>query len=124
MAHINYYMDFTVDVFIVCQNKVLLRMHEKYKQWFAVGGHIDPGEDTNQAAVREVKEEVGLNVILHGSIPPLSNEKYKELIPPPFMNRHHISETHEHMSLVFFATSDTEELHIDEGAEKAECKWF
>ena len=124
MPHLNYYMDFVVDVFIVCRNKVLLRMHDKYKQWFAVGGHIDPGEDPNQAAIREVKEEVGLDVTLHGSIPPPSHEKYTELIAPAFMNRHHITATHEHMSLVFFAVAETEELHIDEGAEKAECRWF
>ena len=125
MAHINYYMDFTVDVFIVCQNKVLLRMHEKYKKWLGVGGHIDPGEDPNEAAVREVKEEVGLDVKLHkSSTPTLSHKGYRELIPPAFMNRHDINETHEHVALVFFAVSDIDKLHIHEGAEKAECRWF
>ncbi len=28
---------------------VLLRLHEKYNIWTGPGGHIDPGEDSNEA---------------------------------------------------------------------------
>jgi 8-oxo-dGTP pyrophosphatase MutT (NUDIX family) len=59
MAHIHEKIDFTVDVFVVYRNKVLLRMHEKYHQWLAVGGHVELDEDPNQAALREVLEELG-----------------------------------------------------------------
>jgi nucleoside triphosphatase len=31
-------------------------------KWTMPGGHIDPGETISQAVIREVKEEVGLNV--------------------------------------------------------------
>lgn len=33
--------DFTAEVFIVYQDKVLLRFHDKYHKWLAVGGHIE-----------------------------------------------------------------------------------
>ena len=60
MPHIHNKIDFTVEVFIVYDNKVLLRKHDKYGMWLSVGGHIELDEDSNQAALREVKEEVGL----------------------------------------------------------------
>ena len=40
------------------------------------------------------------------------------------MNRHKINDTHEHVTLVYFAESETDELKIHDGEEKAECKWF
>ena len=51
MPHIHEKIDFDSDVFIVHDNKVLLRKHDKYKMWLAVGGHIELDEDPNQAAV-------------------------------------------------------------------------
>ncbi len=62
MPHIHEKIDFTVEVFIVYDNKVLLRKHDKYKKWLSIGGHIELDEDPNQAAIREVKEEVGLDI--------------------------------------------------------------
>ena len=66
--HIHEKVDLTAEVFVVYRDKVLLRMHDKYHFWMSVGGHIEIDEDPNQAAVREVKEEVGLDVILWAEI--------------------------------------------------------
>lgn len=54
MAHLNYYIDLCADAYIVNDGAVLLRLHEKYNFWIAPGGHVDPGEDINQAVLREV----------------------------------------------------------------------
>jgi ADP-ribose pyrophosphatase YjhB (NUDIX family) len=64
MSHIHEKIDFTVGVFVVYKDKVLLRKHDKYNLWLCVGGHIELDEDPNEAALREVKEEVGLDVTL------------------------------------------------------------
>ena len=58
-------MDFCAETFIVYKNTVLLRKHDKLKRWLSVGGHIELYEDPSEAAVREVKEEVGLDVELY-----------------------------------------------------------
>ena len=125
MPHIHEKIDFTVEVFIVHNGKVLLRKHDKYKQWFGVGGHIELDEDPIQAAVRECKEEVGLDITI---IPPplhFSNTPDTELTPPAFLNRHPINETHEHVGLVYFATSTTDAVTDMEGPEKSlGLKWF
>ena len=62
MPHIHEKIDFTVEVFIVHKDKVLLRMHDKYHLWLSVGGHIELDEDPVQGIIREVKEEVGLDI--------------------------------------------------------------
>ena len=126
MPHIHEKIDFTSEVFIVYKNRVLLRMHEKYNKWLGVGGHIELDEDPNQAAVREVKEEVGLDITLWGAVDRTNDEEnYHELIPPVFLNRHSVSLTHEHVTFVYFATSDTDSIDQDSVEEVIpEIKWF
>lgn len=60
MPHIHERIDWTVDVLIVHEDRVLLRKHDKYKVWLMVGGHIELDEGPEEAALREVQEEVGL----------------------------------------------------------------
>lgn len=126
MAHLNYYVDLCTDAYIVNDKAVLLRLHEKYNFWIAPGGHVDPGEDINEAVLREVWEEVGLKVELIG---PSTWTKQdfdinKDLVPPFFVNRHSINEHHDHSSFIFFAKSNSREIKPQEEASKnAQCVW-
>ncbi len=130
MAHIHEKIDFTAEVFIVHKGKVLLRMHDKYKIWLSVGGHIELDEDPNQAAIREVKEEVGLDVKLWD---PRTRDRsdgfFRDLIPPVAMGRHaalHPSSTqHEHVVMVFFATSESAHVQVHHAGDRSdEWKWL
>ena len=126
MPHIHERVDFTVEVFIVYKNKVLLRKHDKYGIWLSVGGHVELHEDPNEAAVREVKEEIGLDIKLADGLLPfhMDTEEYCELIPPKFMNRHRISPHHEHISMTYFARAKTDKIKNEGGEESEECRWF
>ncbi|MFH0949458.1 MAG: NUDIX domain-containing protein [Candidatus Aenigmatarchaeota archaeon] len=126
MTHIHDKIDFTVEVFVVYDNKVLLRKHDKYGIWLGVGGHIELDEDSNQAALREVKEEVGLDVKLYpdDSYSLAKRDGYQELIPPQFMNRHRINDSHEHVTLVYFARAKTDKLTLPETEKCDGCRWF
>ena len=126
MPHIHEKIDFTADVFVVHKDKVLVRKHDKYDLWLAVGGHIELDEDPNQSAIREVKEEVGLDVELVGNLPKFKNERssYKELLPPRYMNIHDITPTHQHISLIYFAKSDSDNVVENEGEKSKGWKWF
>lgn len=126
MSHIHEKIDFTVEVFIIHKNTVLLRKHDKYKIWLSVGGHIELDEDPNKTAIREVKEEVGLNITLADDLRPFEKKtpEYEELIPPKFLNCHKINETHEHICLVYFATSSTDVITPSESEKTEEWKWF
>ncbi len=127
MAHLNYYVDLCTDTYIVNDGAVLLRLHEKYNVWNAPGGHVDPGEDINQAALREVWEEVGLKVELIGPDTWIKHDLdiNKDLVPPIFVNRHPINEHHDHSSFIFIAKSDSREINPQEVAsENAQCVWL
>lgn len=126
MPHIHDLIDFTVEVFIVHNGKVLLRKHDKLGIWLSVGGHIELNEDPNQAAIREVKEEVGLDVVLDNSNQkyfPDTNE-YWELIPPQFLNKHQYNDNHQHITFVYFAKAETDELTLSETEVTEDIQWF
>ncbi len=127
MPHLHEKIDFTADVFIIHQNKVLLRKHEKYHLWLVPGGHIELNEDPVEAAVREVKEEVGLDVTIANFNQKAFNtgDGSTELTPPVFMNRHRINANHEHISFIYFAVSQTDHVVVDPtlGDASHEYKW-
>ena len=96
----------------------------------AVGGHIETDEVPEHAAVREVKEEVGLDVVLwdrnKGNISDdRSREVHFELVPPVYMNVHRITDTHRHLSLVYFAKAESDVIIEPSNYEKSgECVWL
>ncbi len=125
MAHIHDKIDWTVDIFVVNDGAVLLRKHDKYKMWLAPGGHIELDEEPTTAALREAKEETGLDVTLIGSPARIiEGDGYKELLPPAFLNMHPINETHSHISFVYFARSDSRDVSQGEEEVSDEMRWF
>ena len=124
MSHIHEKIDFTVEVFVVYKDRVLLRKHDKYKIWLSVGGHIELDEDPNEAAIREVKEETGLEISIMGAANNSDNRDYKELIPPKFLNRHRISDSHEHVTLVYFGIAANDQIAPGSEELEVEMRWF
>ena len=53
-----------VNIAIIDQGRVLLTQREDFEVWCLPGGQVDDGECITQAAIRETKEEVGLEVEL------------------------------------------------------------
>ena len=123
MPHLHEKIDFCVEVFIVHKNKVLLRKHDKYKIWLSVGGHIELDEDPTAAAVREVKEEVGLDVKLVGELRQFKDSS-KAILNPRFTNRHHVKEDHEHIAFVYFALAESDEVAQGTTEVSEATHWF
>ena len=103
MAHIHEKIDFTVAIFVVHDARVLLIHHRKLNKWLPLGGHVELDEDPEQAAVREAKEESGLDVELLGERPPTTEPGTRALIAPRFLDIHRISATHEHIGMIYWA---------------------
>ena len=107
MPHIHEKIDFTVAIFVVAERKVLLVHHRKLDKWLPLGGHIELDEDPEQAALREAREESGLEVELVGERAPTTEEGTRALITPRFLDIHRITNTHEHIGLIYWARPKT-----------------
>lgn len=57
---------FTASALIVKDRKVLLIYHKKLNIWLHPGGHIENTENPDEALIREVKEETGLDIEIIG----------------------------------------------------------
>ncbi len=98
--------DFTVAVFVVHNNQVLLHRHHRLNRWLPPGGHIEAGELPDDAAVREVWEETGVRVTLSGPSP-VDVEipgQPRQLTRPAGVQLTDIAPNHQHIDLVYFAT--------------------
>jgi 8-oxo-dGTP pyrophosphatase MutT (NUDIX family) len=103
MAHIHEKIDFTVAIFVVQDSKILLILHRALQKWLPLGGHIELDEDPEIAALREAREESGLEVELLGERPPTTGPGTRALISPRFLDIHRINDTHEHIGLIYWA---------------------
>jgi len=123
MPHIHDLIDFTVDVFIVHNKKVLLIFHKKHNMWLQIGGHIELNEDPEQALFREVKEECGLEIEIVGSKPNLQVKGTKSLYAPVFLNIHDINEIHKHIGLYYIAKAKSDKFVLN-NSEHKDIRWF
>ena len=122
MPHIHEKIDFTVAIFVVHQQRVLLIHHRKLDKWLPLGGHIELDEDPEQAALREAREESGFDVELLGERPPTTEPGTRALIAPRFLDIHRIHETHEHIGLIYWARPKKGQMSLAED-EHHDIRW-
>ena len=103
MPHLHEKIDFTVAIFVVHEGRVLLVHHRKLDKWLPLGGHIELEEDPEQAARREAREESGIEVELVGERPPTTEPGTRALIAPRFLDIHRITQSHEHIGMIYWA---------------------
>ena len=122
MPHIHDKIDFTVAVFIVQKGKVLVVHHRKLDKWLPLGGHIELDEDPEQAALREAREESGIEVELLGERPPTTSPGTRALIAPRFLDIHRINENHEHIGMIYWARPKSGSLSLA-AEEHHDIRW-
>ncbi len=89
--------------------RVLLHHHTKHNIWVGVGGHAEKDENPEEAAVREVKEETGLDVMLFSDKKDFIQTQYvTELVHPFIILEEKISAgpnqpAHYHIDCIYFA---------------------
>lgn len=119
---------FTVSIFIVHKDKVLLHLHKKAKIMLPLGGHIEANELPEETCMRESKEEAGLNINLYHPV----NEKLRQtcelenerlLINPVYTMFGELSLGHGHIDFVFYATSESNKTNPADG-ESEILKWY
>ena len=118
---------FTAAGYVVSNGKVLLVAHKQLRKLLPPGGHLK--EDANgmffespeEAAVREVKEETGLDVEIVGKRYVVHSSDEETLFIPESMHIHSIDEEHDHYGFDFFCVPKSVVKKLS-GEEK--CRWF
>lgn len=97
--------DFTVAVFVVAEDSVLLHRHKNLGIWLPPGGHIERAELPDEAAIREVEEEAELAIELIGSrgLEQDYPGQPQQLVRPEGIQLEDISAGHQHIDLIYFA---------------------
>lgn len=98
---------FTSTVFVVFQNNIALHWHEKVNMWLPPGGHIDINEDPIQAATRECKEEMGIDISIFSNSKYKFNDKnLKNIYPPETILLESVEDpkigSHQHIDFIYF----------------------
>lgn len=118
---------FTVAVFVVHRERVLLHFHRKLGKWLPPGGHIEANELPDEAALREVLEETGIRVRLVGDHG-LPIDEPLQLVLPAGIQLERIYSGHEHVDLVYFARPDPDDVAAAEVdprlAESDQVGWY
>ena len=116
---------FTSSIYIVYRGKVLLHLHKKYNMILPVGGHLEMDELPEEGAIREAKEESGLDVILYNDkiVNDFKSTTNKELITPMHSLLIQISPTHHHIDLSFYAYATTFNVNPMDG-ESDKLMWL
>lgn len=122
MGHIHEKIDFTVAIFVVRDARVLVIHHRKLDTWLPLGGHVELDEDPERAALREAKEESGLEVELLGERPPTTGAGTRALIAPRFLDIHRITDTHEHIGMLYWARPRNGALRLS-AHEHHDIRW-
>ena len=85
--------------------KVLLHMHKKHNHWYGLGGHVEAEEDPVEAAIREAKEEAGIDVTIFSGHPLKTFNHAHELIAPSLLMDQDINGDHRHIDCIYFGTT-------------------
>lgn len=118
---------FTAAGYVVFDDKVLLVAHKQLRKWLPPGGHMMQDgegmfiESPEEAAIREVKEETGLEVEIRGRKYHAHAPETETLIIPESMHIHPIDVKHDHLGFDFFCVPKETEGKL-KGEER--CRWF
>ena len=103
------------------KNKVLMAYHRIYDSWAWLGGHCDGNEDCLAVAVREVKEEAGVE-----NVAPLSEDIFslEVLSVDSHYKRGSYVPTHLHLNVTYLLQADESEVLRVKEDENSNVAWF
>ena len=115
---------FVATGYVVYGGKTLLLYHKKLKMWLPPGGHIDEGELPDEACLREIKEETGLDAeIVSPKRPPVHREKdVVYLHQPSHVQLEDIPNHPQHIDLIYFCRVKNGDAAVS--AEHEAMRWY
>lgn len=111
----------TASGIVVSERGVLLLKHRRLGIWVQPGGHIDAGETPWDAALREVREETGLQVSLR------SAPDHQGIVPVDHVDVHPGPRGHTHLDLRYLMDAGRHGASLDPRplpGESQEVEWL
>ncbi|MGH7196736.1 MAG: NUDIX domain-containing protein [Candidatus Saccharimonadales bacterium] len=123
MGHIHEKYDFVITLFVVHDGHVLFAHHPRYSKWVPVGGHVELEEDPEQALLREIEEETGLEVEILSDKPEFEPDAGTKLLHRPnYMDVYEANPPHKHVALIYFARAKS--AVFSKSDEHLELRWI
>ncbi|WP_436903153.1 NUDIX hydrolase [Halovenus halobia] len=114
---------FVATVYVVNDGAVALHEHDKLEMWLPAGGHLDRDELPHEAAKRETREELGLDVeLLTPESAELSSETAKSIPKPQHFLLEDINVSngevgHQHIDFIYYGRAESKA--IEPGPDEA-----
>lgn len=108
---------FAATSYIFYGNKVLLIKHPKIGKWLPVGGKVDLGESPDEAVLREIYEEVGLEVDIIKK-----NRSFTQKIDTIQYVQNEDLGSKYHIDFIYYSKAKTDKFKLEN--EINEAKWF
>lgn len=115
---------FVATGYVVRDGKTLLVKHKKLGMWLPPGGHIDDGETPDEAVLREVLEETGLEAeFVAAPRPPVMNDaRVQSLREPQRVQVEAIPNHNHHVDFIYFLRAKPG-AHVHRPEESDDIRW-
>ena len=120
----------TATVYVVAGDAVALHRHDGLDRWLPPGGHLARDELPHEAALREVREELGMDVELVATTEKIESETVEQLPQPQHFQLADVNVTaqgvgHQHIDMVYYAKAPHREIDPAPGEQPAiDWHWF
>ncbi|MDQ2072643.1 NUDIX hydrolase [Haloarcula sp. NS06] len=122
---------FVATVYAVSDGRVALHEHDKLDMWLPAGGHIDRDELPHEAALRETREELGLDVDLIAPQQDIESETVRSIPQPQHFLLEDINVNaegevgHQHIDFIFYGRAESRNITPGTGEQPADdWEWF
>lgn len=114
---------FTTSIWTVNKErtKTLMVYHNIYNSWSWIGGHADGEEDLSKVALRELKEETGVE---YASLVSKDIFSLEILTVDGHMKKGKYVPSHLHFNVTYLAEAEEEQKLVVNEEENAGVKWF